>query len=83
MGAIQKLQIDHAQILYILDLGEEIIFFYENFINIAKVSWEISKPSWRYQNFLSREEELHVHSSLFMDEKFMLTAKNCAYICLI
>ena len=75
MGAIQKLQIDHAQILYVLDLGEEIIFFYENFINIAKVSWEISKPS--------REEELHVHSSLFMDEKFMLTAKNCAYICLI
>ena len=38
MGAIQKLQIDHAQILYVLDLGEQIIFFYENFINIAKVS---------------------------------------------
>ena len=37
-------------------------FFYENFMNIAKVSWENSKTFSRYQNFSSREEDVHVHS---------------------
>ena len=36
--------------------------FYENFINIANVSWENFKPFWRLQNYLSREEDVHVHS---------------------
>ena len=39
------------------------MFFYENFINIAKVSSENSKTSWRYQFFSSREVDVHVHSS--------------------
>ena len=30
---------------------------------MAEVSWENSKPSRRYQNFLSREEVVHVHCS--------------------
>ena len=56
-----KLQFDHAQILYILGLGLKKVW-YQNFINIAKFSWENSKPSWRYQNFSSMEEDVHVHS---------------------
>ena len=36
-------------------------FLNENFINITKASWKNSKPLWRYQHFLSREEDLHVH----------------------
>ena len=58
MSGIEKLQIDHAQILYILDLGLKKCFD-ENFINIAKVSWENSKRSRSYQNFSSREEDVH------------------------
>ena len=48
----EKLQFNHVWILYILDLGlgwKSV--FYENIINIAKVSWENSKPSRRYQIF--------------------------------
>ena len=30
---------------------------------MAEVSWENSKPSRRYQNFLSRKEVVHVHCS--------------------
>ena len=37
MSGTEKLQFDHAQILYILDF-ELKKNFYENFINIAKVS---------------------------------------------
>ena len=36
-------------------------FLNENFINITKASWKNSKPLWRYQHFLSREEDVHVH----------------------
>ena len=39
MNGIEKLQLDHAQRLYILDLGLKKCF-YENFINIAKVHEE-------------------------------------------
>ena len=39
MSDIKKLQFDHVQILFILNLGLK-KGFYENFINIAKVSWE-------------------------------------------
>ena len=54
---------DHAQALsaFYLELEE---CFRENFINKVKISWESSKPSWRYQNFLSREKDVHVRSSL-------------------
>ena len=38
MNGIEKLQFDHPQIRYILDLELKKCFFYENFINIAKVS---------------------------------------------
>ena len=41
------------------------MFFYENFFNIAKVPWENSKPFWRYQNFSSREEDVHVLSPIY------------------
>ena len=39
------------------------MFFYKNLVTIAKVSWEKSKLSSRYLNFLSREEDIHIHSS--------------------
>ena len=32
------------------------------------MSWEKSKPFWRYQNFPSRKEDVHVHSRPFMDK---------------
>ena len=51
-----------ADILYFRLRGEK-MFFSENFINMATISWEKSKPSWRYQNFFSREEDVHVPSS--------------------
>ena len=37
MSGIEKLQFDHEQILYILDLGLKKCF-YKNFTNFAKVS---------------------------------------------
>ena len=36
MGAIQKLQIDHAQILYVLDLGEKNFFFMKILLILPK-----------------------------------------------
>ena len=38
----EKLQFEHAQKLYILNLGMKKCF-QENFVNIAKVSWENSQ----------------------------------------
>ena len=40
MSGIEKLQFDHEQILLDWKIGS-----YENVVNIAKVSWENSKPS--------------------------------------
>ena len=37
MIGIKKMQFNHAQILYILDFELKKYFFYENFINTAKV----------------------------------------------
>ena len=62
MNGIEKLHFDHAHIFLCFRLRAEKMFFYENFIIVAKVSWENSKPFWRYQNFWSREEDVHVHS---------------------
>ena len=44
-------------------LQAEKMFFYENFMNIGKVSWENSKAYWRYLDILSRVEDVHIHSS--------------------
>ena len=54
MSGFEKLQYDHAQILYILDLGLKKCF-YENFIKTAKVSWENPKAFWRYRFFFQGE----------------------------
>ena len=34
----------------------------DNFIDTVKVSLDNSKTCWRYQNFSSREEDVHEHS---------------------
>ena len=64
MSDIEKLEFDHAQTLFILDLPLKKCFAW----NIAKVSWENSKPFCSYQNFLSEEGMYMYTLPPFMDE---------------
>ena len=50
MIGIEKFQFNHAQTLYILELGLKNTLN-ENFNKIGKVSWENSMSFWRYQCF--------------------------------
>ena len=67
MSGFEKLQFDHAQILYILDLGLKKCF-YENFIRLPRFHEKTLGRSGDI-DFFSREKDVHVHSPLsFMDK---------------
>ena len=71
MGAIQKLQIDHAQILYVLDLGEKKFFFMKILLILPKFHEKsLSRPGRR--NYMYTLPYLWT-KSLCLQQKIVLT----------
>ena len=62
MSGIEKLQYDHGQILYILDLGLRKCFFMKTLIILPRFHEKALNRSRDIKVFSFREEDIRVHS---------------------